>query len=204
MGRRAVIIKAATVLIALWLVVWGIRSWAGSRRISVEMIDKEVAAAHLDDWSGDHPSNATEAARRDKEVRHIAGLVNRLDFRERQKNRNERLDEKFYQKLDPEERKLFVDLTIRETMDTFVTALDTMPADQRRKFVDDALRDLAKGKTEAEMQKTRELGDNLVERAGQEGTRAYFEKASADTKLDLAPLMDAMNDLLKGMHDGPR
>jgi hypothetical protein len=37
--------------------------------------------------------------------------------------------------------------------------------------------------------------------------RAYFDKASADTKLDLAPLMEAMNEVMQGLRGnefGPR
>lgn len=204
MGRRSVVLRAVIILATIWLVVWGIRTWAGHRRITAEMIDKEVTAARIGDWSGEHADDAAEAARRDKEIHRIAGLVNRLDFRERQKNRDNRPGEKFYRNLDPKERALFVDLTIRETMDTFMTAMDAMPAEQRRKFVNDAMKELASGRTEEEMKRTRELGDNLLERASQEGTRAYFEKASADTKLDLAPLMDAMGDLMKGINNRDR
>ena len=37
--------------------------------------------------------------------------------------------------------------------------------------------------------------------------QAYFEKSSADTKLDLAPLMEAMNETMQGLRGnefGPR
>jgi len=37
--------------------------------------------------------------------------------------------------------------------------------------------------------------------------RAYFEKSNSDTKLDLAPLMDAMNETMQGLRGnefGPR
>lgn len=203
MGRRAIIIKALAVLVLVWIGVWGVRAWASSRRVTASMLERTVAKAKLDDWSkleGD--SDPAEAARREKEIRNIAGLVNRLDFRERQKNREERSNEVFFSKLNSRERELFFDLTIRETMDTFMEALDAMPPDQRKKFVEQGLKEIESGRTQAEMKRTRELGDDLLTKASEQGMRAYFEKANADTKLDLAPLMEAMNETMQGLRGG--
>ncbi len=200
MGRRAVIIRAFTILVLLWLGVWGVRAWASSKRVTAEMLEKEVQRANLEDWSkqeGD--ADAAEAARREQEIRRIAGLVNRLDFRERQKNREERSNEIFFGKLNPRERELFFDLTIRESMNTFMEALDSMSPEQRKKFVEQGLKEIQSGKTEAEMKKAKDLGNDLLSKASEQGMRAYFEKASADTKLDLAPLMEAMNETMQGL-----
>lgn len=200
MGRRAVIIRAVTVLAVLWLGVWGVRAWASSRRITAEMLEKQVQRAKFDDWSKQEGDpDPAEAARRDKEIRELAGLVNRLDFRERQKNREDRSNELFFNKLNQRERELFFDLTIRETMDTFMEALDAMSPEQRKKFVEDGLKEIANGRTEAEMKRAKELGDDMLSKASEQGMRAYFEKANADTKLDLAPLMEAMNETMQGL-----
>lgn len=203
MGRRAVIIKALAILVLVWIGVWGIRAWASSRRVTATMVERQVNKAKLDDWSkleGD--PDPAEASRREKEIRNIAGLVNRLDFRERQKNRDEHSNEVFFSKLNARERELFFDLTIRETMDTFMEALDQMSPDQRKRFVDEGLKEIQSGRTEAEMKRSRELGDDLLSKASEQGMRAYFEKASAETKLDLAPLLEAMNETMQGLRGG--
>jgi hypothetical protein len=49
------------------------------------------------------------------------------------------------------------------------------------------------------MKKAKDLGNDLLSKASEQGMRAYFEKASADTKLDLAPLMEAMNETMQGL-----
>ena len=41
--------------------------------------------------------------------------------------------------------------------------------------------------------------EDLLTKISEEGMRAYFNKASADTKLDLAPLMEAMNEVMQGL-----
>lgn len=199
MTRRQVLIRAATVLAVVWVVVWGVRTWAGNRRITAERVNREIAAARFADWSDRKPGDSAEAARREKEIRKIAGMVNRLDFQEREKNRGNRSAEQFYGKLANSEKSLFIDLTIMESMNRFMEALDAMKPSERKKFVRQGLKELEEGRTQEEMARADALGEDLLDKIGQEGMRAYFEKSNADTKLDLAPLMEAMNDAMQGL-----
>ena len=198
MAHRAVLIKAAIILVSIWIVVWGIRSWAGSRRTTMASVEKAVQKANFDDWSDPNASHdSAEAERRERELRNIAGMVNHLDYRERQKSREQRQGERFYDKLDAREKEIFFNLTIRDTMETFMTAIDTMTADQRKRFVEQALKDLENGRSKEDIERTRAMGNDMLEKASGEGLRAYYSKASAQTKLDLAPLMEAMTDVMR-------
>lgn len=208
MSRRKVILKAVLVLVIVWACVWGIRSYAGSRKITAERVNREIAAANFADWSEKQPSpDDAEAKRRGEQLRDIAGMVNRLDFQEREKNRRNRAGEDFFRKLSPGEKNLFIDLTVMESMNRFMEALDSMPPEQRRKFVEQGLKEIEDGRTAEEMARAKELGSDLLDKISREGTRAYFEKSSADTKLDLAPLMEAINETMQGLRGnefGPR
>jgi hypothetical protein len=208
MAHRKVLINAAWVLAVVWICVWGVRSMAGSKRITSERVNREVEAAKFDDWSDLIDARTdSEAKRRDQDLRRIAGMVNQLDFQERERNRQNRVGEAFFQKLSASEKSLFIELTIMESMGRFMEALDAMGPDQRKKFVEQGLKEIREGRTEEEMARADALGEDLLERISGEGMRAYFEKSSADTKLDLAPLMEAMNEAMQGMRGnefGPR
>lgn len=208
MRRKDVIIKAALVLLLVWSCVWGIRAYAGSRKITAERVNRAVAEANFADWSAETASlNANEATRREEELRKIASMVNRLDFQEREKNRENRSGETFFRKLAPGEKSLFIDLTIVESMSRFMESLDTMKPEQRKKFVEQGLKELNEGRTKAEMERADQLGAELLDKISQQGMKAYFEKSSPDTKLDLAPLMEAMNESMQGLRGnefGPR
>jgi hypothetical protein len=208
MARRDVFIKAALVLALVWGCVWGVRTYAGSRKITAERVNREVEQANFADWSAEKsPPDTAEAARRDKELRKIAALVNGLDFQEREKNRENRSGEKFYRKLAQGEKGLFIELTVKETMGRFMEALDTMKPDERRKFVEQGLQQIKEGRTGADMARADELGPEVLDKISQEGMKAYFEKSNADTKLDLAPLMESMNETMQGLRGnqfGPR
>ncbi len=122
-----------------------------------------------------------------------------MDFQEREKNRENRSGEQFFKVLSPSERSLFIELTIAESMNKFMEALDQMPAKDRQKFVKQGLAEIEKGKTAEDMRRTQELGDDVMNKITEEGMRAYFEKANSETKLDLAPLMESMNEVMQGM-----
>ena len=208
MVRNKVVIKAALVLAIVWACVWGIRVYAGSKKVTAERVNRVVGEANFADWSAEaRPAGSPEAKRRDQEIREIADLVNRLDFQEREKNRENRSGEAFFRKLAPAEKNLFIDLTIMESMGRFMEALDAMKPEQRRQFVEKGLKEIQEGRTEAEMARANDLGADLLDKISQEGMKAYFDKANTDTKLDLAPLMEAMNDVMQGMRGnefGPR
>lgn len=208
MPRRDVFIKTALVLALVWTCVWGVRAFAGSRKITAERVNREVAAARFSDWSTqENQPDAAEARRRDQELRKIAQLVNGLDFQEREKNRENRAGENFFRKLAPAEKALFIDLTIKESMGRFMETLDAMKPEQRKKFVEQGLKEITEGRTGEEMARADQLGSDLLDKISKEGMKAYFEKSSADTKIDLAPLMEAMNESMQGLRGnefGPR
>lgn len=200
MNRRKVILRAALVLVAVWTCVWAIRSFAASRKVTAERLNARMQQANFADWSDQlSPPNAAEAQRRENELREIAEVVNRLDFQEREKNRGNRAGDAFFRKLSPSEKSLFIDLTVMESMNRFMESIDSMPPDQRRKFVEQGLREIEQGRTQEEMARAEELGADLLEKISKEGMRAYFEKSSTDTKLDLAPLMEAINETMQGL-----
>lgn len=202
MGRNAVILKALVVLALVWGTVWTVRSVAASKRITAEKVEREMQTAGFEDWSAhDGAPDAAEGRRRAEELERIAMMFNRLDFQERERNRENRSGEEFYRKLSREEKGRFVDLTIVESMNRFMEALDAMDEDQRRSFVEQGLREIREGRTAEEMARAEALGDDLLDRISEEGMRAYFEKSTTDTKLDLAPLMEAMNETMQGLRN---
>lgn len=208
MKRQSVILKAVIVLMIVWGAVWAVRSWSGSRKITAEGVQARIDAVDFADWSDpESPPSKVDAELREKELREIAQMVNRLDFQEREKNRRNRGGAEFFRKLSPSEKNLFVELTVMESMNRFMESLDAMPPEQRRKFVEQGLKEVAAGRTAEEMARADELGADLLEKISQEGLRAYFQKSSTQTKLDLAPLMQAINETVQGLRGnefGPR
>lgn len=198
MQRKRFIIQALSAVVLVWLLVFIVQSWASSRKITAEKLRQTIQKAALADWSQGEGS-AAEAEKRREKIQEVANITNRLDFQEREKNRENRTIEPFFKSLSANERAFFIDLTVAESMNKFMQALDQMPAEERRKFVKRGLDEIEKGRTAEDMERTRELGEDVMKRITEEGMRAYFQKASTQTKLDLAPLMESMNEVMQGM-----
>jgi hypothetical protein len=200
MRHKKLLIQGSIALLTIWLIVFAVRSWAGSKKVTATTVEKAVNSANFDDWSNPEVMQSEAAAQqREEKIREVAALSNRLDFVEREKSRLNRSGEKFFHRLNSTERTLFIELTVAETMNQFMEALDQMPPAERKKFVEQGMREIEKGSTEEEMKRTQELGDDVMKKVTEEGMRAYFEKANAETKLDLAPLMESMNEVMQGL-----
>jgi hypothetical protein len=208
MRTSKAMIIAAVAIIGVWSAVLTVRSIASSRKITAQSVAQTIDDAEFADWSDmDGPVPEGAARRREESIREIAGMINRLDFNEREANRRSRTNEDFFRKLSSRERSLFIDLTVTESMNRFMQSLDAMPPEQRRRFVEQGLREIEEGRTADEVRRAKELGDDVLERITREGMRAYFEKSSTETKLDLAPLMEAVHETMQGLRGnqfGPR
>lgn len=207
MRRKRVLIQTLLALVLLWGLVTAVRAFAGSKQITAAKIAAEPNSAGFEDWSqhGSAP-DANRGKEREKKIREMADLVNRLDFAEREKARDERSLDRMTERMSNDEKVLFIDLTVRESMGRFMEAIDNLPPEKRKQFVEKALKDIETGKTAEEIARLQNLGKDVIEKVQSEGMRAYFEKASADTKLDLAPLMESTNELmqnLRGQELGP-
>jgi len=198
MGKKRILLQAAAVLVLVWAVVFGVRAIAGSKRVTAEKIAEEIDASALEDWSEGIPEGASRSGREER-IREVAGMFNGLDFAEREKVRDQRLGERFFDKLADPEKEQFIDLTIAKTMEGFMRALDAMSADERRRMVEKGLKEIEAGKTEADMRRAEEISEDLLNKISEQGMKVYFEEAGTDTKLDLAPLMQAMDEVMKGM-----
>ena len=70
------LIKVVLVLAIVWAGVWGVRTFAGSRKITAERLAERMAQANFADWSDrETAQDAAEAKHREKELRDIASPV---------------------------------------------------------------------------------------------------------------------------------
>lgn len=198
MANKRVLIQSLIALLLVWGVVAGVRSLAGAKRVTAEKIRVEIAAANFEDWSDGVPAGSDAAKRRER-IDKVAEMFNQLDFAERDRAREDRIGEDFFLRLAPSERERFVELTVEKSMQSLIRALDAMNVDERRRIVERGLREIEDGRTEEEMMRAQEMSEDLLDRITEEGLKAYFDQAGADTKLDLAPLMEAMDGLVKGL-----
>ncbi|MDQ8189104.1 hypothetical protein [Roseibacillus persicicus] len=201
MNRWSLIVKVAGGLVALWIIVYGIKALVAPHQATPERIEELVAEANLEDFSqyGDLPNDEVTRQRRES-LEKVASVVNRLDLSGQEEARDTL--EGLWDKLSASERRQFVDLTM-ESFTRFFEALDALTPEARRDFVERGFRELEDGTTERRLEKMMAKDPKIMERIAQNGMKAYFENASAETKMEMAPFLKATNEVMQGIRGQP-
>ncbi len=201
MNHWRLLTKVAGGLLVLWITVYGIKALLAPHQATPERIQELVTEADLEDFSqyGDLPNDET-TRQRFETLEKVASVVNRLDLNGREEA-NLAL-EGLFAKLSASERRQFVDLTA-ESFTRFFQALDALTPEARRDFIERGLQELENGTTARQMKLVMDKDPKIMELIAQNGMQAYFDNASAETKMELAPFLKATNEVMQGIRGQP-
>jgi catalase len=127
--------------------------------------------------------------------------VNRLDFDQRRSMREEGRDvgQRFFDSLTGEERARFLEETVEQHFKSVMKAFNQMPREERQRLVKQSMADMNRDQPDGRnMDRLKRDDEQVFEKVVEKGLGAYYEDASAETKLDLAPLMEQMQQRLRG------
>jgi hypothetical protein len=153
----------------------------------------------------DHPDLDDES--RKKYLDQVISHVNRLDFNQRRQSRegDPMVGKRFMDSLDIDERHRFLEETVEQHFKSVMKAFNQMSREERQRIVAQARRDMLKNSPEDDnMRRLQEEDEKVYEHVVEKGLGAYYEEASADTKMDLAPLMEEMQQKMRGFGGGGR
>lgn len=173
------LIRAALLLAAVWIVAGAVIWYAHSARPSAESIIRYAEANSLD---GLAPSE------RGAVITEVSDQLNRLDFAQREELRRRGWDRDFFRALTPEERRTFLEATLPEGFRQLMLGLNKMDPAQRRGMVQRAL----DGLDEEESGRPPRISEPDIKRVLEEGLGTFYEEASAEVKLDFAPVIERL------------
>lgn len=206
MSGNGVIVKAAVALLLLWAAVWGISKFVGGLRPTPE---KTIAFIEENDLSKiDDPDKRMEV------LGELADMLNAMEgdevqaFQEKMFADSENPEEgrrRLFENLTPEEQWYFMERRIGRAFDQMMQAFNDMDRDERKKVVEQTLKQMRRegGSDRGAIDRLEGQDREMVEKITNEGFRAYYEQATAETKLDLAPVLEEMQKNLGGGR-GPR
>lgn len=191
------VLKGFAVLVLVWAGVWGLLTVAGVFEVTPEKVVAFVEREPIDEIED-------ENARREW-LERLAGMVNQFNFEQRRifREGNRPGDggmgrgDDFWEDLDRDERAYFIDLTMSESFKQMMKGFNDMEDQERRAFVERARTDMARRGGESDMARLEREDEELYNRIVNEGMESYYRDASADTKRDLAPLMEEMQRLME-------
>lgn len=198
--NKGVLIRGVAILAVVWLVVWGVTSWTGKKKATPEKVEAMIEEAEMEDLSEWEPSEVTSTQREERRARlaEVGETLNKLDLRQRRV-----LDEGgmllgLFFKLTREEKLFFIEETFTKTAQRLMESFDEMTAEERRRMVDRSVQDMASGPGGEALARLKEEDPEILNMVIKEGFRAYYQGASADTKMSLLPFMDAVGEVVQG------
>ncbi len=187
---------AALALVAVWMATVTAFHFSGKARMTAEKIRQFTLATDLTNLS---------PADRDEKIRALADRVNALPFDERLKWRRTDEWKKWFAEMTEAERRQFIVATLPTGFKQTLEAFDQLPADQRRQFVADAIQRLREDGAAGINQSLADYGPGgppplspeLEKQARVLGLQEFYSDSSAESKAELAPLLEEMQRQLQ-------
>ncbi|XHR27321.1 MAG: hypothetical protein ACFUZC_15395 [Chthoniobacteraceae bacterium] len=171
-------IRVAVSLAIVWALAWGVMLCSHHARPTPTTVATYVYHTDLSTQS---------APERAKEIARLEEMLNGLSFEERQQLRDEGIMQGFFWQLTPPEQVAFMDATLPAGFKQLMEAFNKMSPEKRREMIDRALAEIKKHEGE---RRSSDVDPKLVESVVQQGLRSFYNDANTAVKLDLAPLIE--------------
>ena len=182
----------------MWLVLGA--GWFVSNRAKATA-EKVAAYLHKNDLS------KMSAEQRARALQDLSRQVAELPVEERRKARMDEAWERWFAQMTEAEKGAFIEATLPSGFKQMLAGFEQLPEDKRRKAVNDSLRDLRKAReavlngesSELRIDSNRppELSEELQQKVVQIGLQAFYTESSAQTKAELAPVLEEMQRLME-------
>jgi hypothetical protein len=195
--RQRALVWALTAIVGIWVVAWAGYRFFGHLKVTAEKVKGYVEATDLSKLSG---------AARDKALRDLEDMLNRLSYEERQRLRLERTAGRWFDQMTEEEKAQFIEATMPTGFKQMITAFEELPEDKRKRTVDGAIRRLREQRQRMAEEGGGGQGTNgppispeLEAKVRSIGLKSFYSESSAQTKAELAPLLE---ELQRSMESG--
>ena len=196
--RKRAVLWAAAGLATIWLLAISGYMISGGLRVTGEKVRAYVEAVDLSKRS---PADRAAALKR------LAVMLNKLSFEERQQMRLGRTAEKWFLQMTEEERGEFIEATMPTGFKQMITAFEQQSEEKRKRAIDEALKRLKE--TQSEVQPGRNpsatgdtnrpppLSPELEAKVRTIGLKSFYSQSSAQTKAELAPVLEELQRLME-------
>ena len=206
--RNWLLVKGAVLILLLWGVVGIVVKVAGSMKPTPTKIARFVQKNPLDEIS--------DPEERKLVIGKIAEMMNQLEpneMRELEEMGDREARRQLMTSMSPEEQWFFMEKRMGRAFSQMMLAFNDMERDERKRMVERALSEIRKNESNqsngaGDGRSMEDADPEMVEKIANAGMEAYFRDASAETKMDLAPVMEEMQKIMsapgRGFHSRRR
>jgi hypothetical protein len=200
--RLRPVLWAVATLVAIWVVAIAGYEFARNARVTPEKV-----RAYIESVDFSHLSAADRAAA----IKKLAAMLNALTLEERRSLRLDRTA--WFNEMTEAEKSEFLEATLPTGFKQMLAAFEDMPPDKRKHVVDQAMKQLQDARNnQADDGQPPSPGNNgvvlspeLQEQVTKIGLQSFYSQSSAQTKAELAPLLEEMQRTMESgrMMRGP-
>ena len=185
---------AAGALLLVWVVALTIYYFAGKSKMTIERLHDYVMATDLSQLSD---------ADRERAIDKLADMVNSLSPEDRMKWRRLNDWKKLFEKMTEAERARFIEKTLPSGVKQMMDAFSQLPADQRKKMIDDAVNNLKQGTVNNNggaygNNGPPPLSPELEQQVREIGLQSFYTQSTAEEKAELSPLLEQLEIQVHG------
>jgi hypothetical protein len=197
LSRHRNFVALATALLAVvWLIAWGGYRWAQNARVTGEKVQIYLQSVHLRQLSQPDRVQALQS---------LAAQLNALSPEERRKARLDSEWERWFQDMTEEEKADFLEATVPTGFKQMLESFEQLPEDKRKRAVETAYKRLREAQGQIASgnrpapgpQPAAYLSEELRQRIIKLGLKAYYSESSAQTKAELAPLLEEIQGIME-------
>ena len=181
--RQRPILLAVAILAVIWVIAIAGYQIAKNARVTPEKVRA---------YAGSVDFGQLSAVERAAAIQKLAAMLNALSLEERRSLRLERLG--WFEKMTEAEKGEFLDATLPTGFKQMLNAFEDMPPDKRQRVVDQALKQMkdARGQAASGGANGAGLSAELQEKVTKIGLKSFYSQSSAQTKAEMAPLLEEM------------
>jgi hypothetical protein len=189
------VLFAGIALVAIWIVAVVGYTIGKNAKATPEKVKAYVESIDFSKLS---------AAERAKAIRKLADMLNKLSLEDRRRARLERLTWNWFNEMTEEEKGTFLEATMPTGFKQMLTSFEQLPEEKRKKTVDDALRRLKEAQVQDPAMANNNgtngppvLSKDLEAKVRSIGLQTFYSQSSAQTKAELAPVLEELQKVME-------
>lgn len=172
----------------IWVVALAGYFIAKNAKVTAEKVQAYVAGVDL---------RKVSAAERAEALRKLADMLNRLSLEERREMRMGRMIGDWFAQMTEEEKSAFIEATMPTGFKQMIAAFEELPEEKRKRTVDQAMKRLREQQQQGAFGESNgtnapPLSPELEAKVRTIGLKSFYGESSAQTKAELAPLLEEM------------
>ncbi len=199
-SRWRPLIGIGAAIVFIWIAaVAGFRLAANSR-MTAEKVAAYVASVDLSKLSAEERARA---------IRELSEKLNAMSIEERRRARFERTALRWFEQMTEAEKGAFLEATMPAGFKQMLTSFEQLPEDKRQQAIDNALKRMREARARMSSEPSQALGrpdggtngpalsPELQAKIRTIGLQSFYSQSSAQTKAELAPVLEELQRVME-------